>query len=285
MMARNDEKNSWDYPLALPRKWVKRFAKQGLGEALALLLPAATRRIEKSGAAHTLIERVIVAGLISRHRRAGTLESLAHFHGKFWADKYAVDVHGENAARFDATVGLNEDLIAAVVGKIEQDRFDRLCEFGCGPGKLLSIIAARVTKPATFIGIDLSAEQTARNVSRSGDERVAFVTSDALAWAREHASERTLYVTYGGVLEYFTEQGVKDLFVAVAKQKPACFALAEPIARDFDLAAEDRSRAFGDELSFSHNYPRLLAEAGFRIEWQTEVSPGFRWLKLVAVLE
>lgn len=283
MAPRNDKKNPWDFPLVLPQQPMKRLVKQALGEALIRLMPAVTNRVERSGIAHTLVERLIVAALIARHRRAGTLEALAHFHHKFWAGTDAVAVHAENEARFDATVNEHSDFIAAVAEKIERGAFDRVCEFGCGTGKLLAIVSARISKPTVFIGVDLSAEQTARNADRHANERIEFVTADALAWAREHARPNALYLTYGGVLEYFTEQGVKDLFAAAANHRPACFALVEPIAHDFDLAGEVGSRAFGDEFSFSHNYPRLLQEAGFRIEWQKEVILGFRWLKLVAV--
>lgn len=285
MLARKKNKNPWDFPLALPRQRMKRFVKQAIGGALVRLMPETTKRIERTGVAEALVERLIIAGLVARHRRAGTLEALAHFHHRFWAGADAVSVHAENEARFDASVRRHEDFIAAVVGKVERTALDRVCEFGCGTGKLLAILAGRVGKPAAFIGIDLSAEQTARNAKRHEGERLQFVTADALAWTWEHARPNSLYLTYGGVLEYFTEQNVKDLFAAAAKHRPVCFALAEPIDHEFDLAAETRSRAFGNELSFSHNYPRLLKEAGFRIEWQNEVIPGFRWLRVIAVAD
>lgn len=286
MSTSKNNKNPWDFPLVLPRQRMKRLIKQAVGETLIALMPAAAKRVERTGVARTSVDRLFIAGLIARHRRAGTLEALAHFHHEFWAGADAVAVHAEKEARFDATVKVHEDFIAAVAEKIEHGAVDRVCEFGCGTGKLLAIVAARVGKPAAFIGIDLSAEQTARNAERyAKDARLDFVAADALAWAREQARPNTLYFTYGGVLEYFTEQGLKDLFAAVARHRPACFALAEPIALGFDLSSETRSRAFGDELSFSHNYPRLLQEAGFRIEWRSEAIPGFRWLKLIAVAD
>jgi SAM-dependent methyltransferase len=196
-----------------------------------------------------------------------------------------VAVHAENAARFDATVSIHEDFIAAVAGKMADGAFDRACELGCGTGKLLAIVAARAGKPERFVGIDLSPAQTARNATQYEGSGLEFVAADALGWVERNAAPRSLYLTYGGVLEYFTEKGVKDLFAAAARCRPACFALAEPIAPDFDLASETHSRAFGSELSFTHNYPRLLEDAGFRIEWQSEATPGFRWLKIVAVAD
>ena len=183
MAGPKDDKNLWDFPLVLPQQRMKRLVKQVLGEALIRLMPATAKQIERSGVAHSLTERLIIAGLIARHRRAGTLEALAHFHRKFWESTDAVAVHAENAARFEASVRHQEDFITSVVEKVEHGPFDRVCEFGCGTGKLLAIIAARATKPAVFVGVDLSAEQIA---GRLGDALVYpvipfAITGDAAA--------------------------------------------------------------------------------------------------------
>jgi hypothetical protein len=82
-----------------------------------------------------------------------------------------------------------------------------------------------------------------------------------------------------GVLEYFSRSAILTMLQAIKPRGPVRLMLIEPLDGDHDLQRNMQSRPYGMELSFSHNYPHLLAEAGFHILSSKEsMSRGVRWL-------
>lgn len=279
------QSNDWDFPLVLPKHPLKRALKQGLGETLLLLRPDIGRRIESSGKANSFVERLAVAGLIARHRAAGTLDKLAHLHSTFWASGDAVSFHGLNEDRFNNNfLKTHYVIVDALENAFVGGRLHTLCEIGCGSGQVIDHIAAKLPTLRKLVGIDLSPGQIALNKERYKDPRLSFVAADGASWLHENAAPGFVFLTYGGVFEYFKEATLRSMFAVLAERAPAGVAIVEPIDPAYDLAHETRSRVLGAELSFSHNYPQLLRDAGFRIRWQQEVKSGFRWLMLVATI-
>ena len=82
---------------------------------------------------------------------------------------------------------------------------------------------------------------------------------------------------------------LESLYRYIAENcKPAAVVVIETVAVDHDLDNEPDSYVYGRELAFSHNYPQLLREAGFTIEFHSErpgeaVDGGGRWVRLLAV--
>ena len=119
---------------------------------------------------------------------------------------------------------------------------------------------------------------------RFTDPRFTFVAADAADWVLTQGQPSTCFLSYGGVLEFFSQARLEQMWRHVAGSlAPSVVALVEPLAPDFDLARESRSRPYGLERSLCHNYPALLERYGFSIAWRREVSIGSqRWLLLVA---
>jgi SAM-dependent methyltransferase len=275
--------SDWDFPLVLPRNPVKRAIKVALGRAVLLARPDIGRDIETTGKAKSFVERLAVAGLISRHRSAGSLDRLAHLHANFWASTDAVSFHGLNEDRFNNNfLKTHYVIVNALQSAVAAKGFDTLCEIGCGSGQVIEHLGQKLPSLKKLVGVDLSPAQIALNATRYSDPRLSFTAADGAAWVLEHAAPGLIVLTYGGVYEYFKEDTLRAMFAALRKRAPTCVALVEPIDGAYDLERETASRVLGAELSFSHNYPRLLQEAGFRIRWQQEVKSGFRWLMLVA---
>jgi len=278
--------HKWDLPLVLPRSRWKSALKQQLGLAILFFRPDVGRRVEAAGETKSFIDELALAGLIARYKANDALHKLAHFHERFWAGEHAVSFHSTHEHRFhNEFLKAHYALVDALESVVAGGNFHTLYEIGCGSGLVIDHLASRFPALRKLVGIDLSAEQIALNKTRFKDPRLQFVAGDAAAWLAANAEPGCIIFTYGGVLEYFTQTMLETLLAKLAAKAPACVAIAEPFDPDFDLNREFLSRAFGGELTYSHNYPRLASNAGFAIRWQEESRSGFRWMLLVGAIE
>lgn len=277
----------WQFPLAAQGSRARALARAIAGRLLATLQPAAIKRLESGEAPRDRNERLLLAGLVAHHRARGSLERLAAQHTRFWESPSAVDFHAATETRCEEDLRGAQSLVFDLLDEAFADSpLHSLCEIGCGSGRVLAEAAARLPALASLVGLDLSAAQSAANRSRHRDPRLSFVAADAQEWIPAHAMPGWCFLSYGGVLEYFTQDALATMFGAIASRAPACVVLVEPLGDDFDLASDTRSRPYGQELSFSHNYPHLLAHAGMRLVRQHEYRVrGLRWIALVARTE
>lgn len=271
-------------------KRVQRKAKQLLGRILAMLRPDIVRKIEAGGIdaylSHfresSLAERLILESVLARREARGETVKLAQSHAAYWSSSTALEFHGRSGQRFETGfLGPHYPLVEAFKEVLDGAPYHTLCEIGCGSGDAINYFAKHRPELRSLIGLDLSPEQVRRNRQRYADPRLQFVAADATVWVSENIRSGMAFLTYGGVLEYFPEPALEKMLRVIAAHPPACFAIVEPIAPDFDLESEAHSRLFGGEMSFSHNYPLAFARAGFRVRWQGEV-PRARYLMLVA---
>ena len=117
-----------------------------------------------------------------------------------------------------------------------------------------------------LIGIDLSEEQVSINNKKFQDNsRMEFVASDGIVWIMKYAKNNTVFVTYGGVLEYFTERRLADFLSYLRVLEKIIFVAIEPVGIDHDFDVNPNTQLYGIERSFSHNYPKLFKDAGFDI--------------------
>jgi SAM-dependent methyltransferase len=260
-----------------------------LGPALLALMPkrAAAFKAGQLPAELTLVDQILIVGLVREHQRHGRLHELTALHDWFWANAPAVQFHEFAETRFEGWfLGHHVAIVPALREALAADttRFDALCEIGCGCGRALQYLSQAFADVPRMIGIDLSGAQAARNRTRYAGERMEFEAGDAVQWIAEHARPRWIYFSYGGVLEFFARQRVLELYEMLASRlAPAMVALVEPLSDDHDLAREPGSKVFGAENTFSHNHPELLRQAGFRVLSQFEQRvDNQRWLLLVA---
>lgn len=216
--------------------------------------------------------------VIEGHRRAGTLESLSHLHRNFWAGEYALDFYSKTAFRFEKVfLRMHAPMVDELKKAMASGQFHTLCEIGCGAGQVLAHLKDELPDLTRLVGIDLNAAQIQANQQCYHDEpRLQFIAGDALEWIPSHISPGWIFLTYGGVLEYFPQEKLTQLLGTVMAHAPACLALVEPVAEHQDLTAAGPSPAFGMELSYSHPYAALVTAAGLRILWQqdTRLSSG-----------
>jgi SAM-dependent methyltransferase len=165
---------------------------------------------------------------------------------------------------------------------------EHLYEIGCGGGRLLAFLAERYPALSELNGVDLGSSRIEMNNTIYADPRLQFHAADAVKWIPEHAKPGSIFLTNGGVFEYFLEEELRHLFRWVASLKEPCaILLIETIGTDHDLATERQSLVYGREMAFSHNYPHLLGEAGFTIRHCSEAvgyeeDGGGRWIRIFA---
>lgn len=282
----NSPASPWDFPLLSRDGRMRRLVKAMLGTILAGLRPDIVHRLDTGAAPRTRSERLVLAGLVARCRAAGDMARLMPQHLRYWQSESAVLFHAATEARARDQFGRVHSYAPEMLGELVRiSRAQTLCEIGCGSAHALVQFGAALPQLRRLIGLDLSAEQTAINRARYADPRYAFVDGDACRWIPDHAEPGWVFLTYGGVLEYLSEAALGALLRDIAGRAPTALMLIEPIATDYDLAREAHSRPYGDELSLSHNYPRLLAQAGFRELRREERMDGhLRWLAMTATV-
>ena len=167
----------------------------------------------------------------------------------------------------------------------------RLVEVGVGDARVLEYLADRIPEFRERHGIDLNEEVIAANRRRfEGREGYHFHAEEVARWLEAHPQAGTVMFTHGGVFEYFRRDRLLALFRSLrAVGGPCVVALTETIAVDHDLEAGEGSHPYGHELSFSHDYPAILREAGFVVSFirdrptdEGEEHHPARWLQVVA---
>ena len=146
-------------------------------------------------------------------------------------------------------------------------RPDHIVEIGCNSGLLLNYLSTHLPDVKSAVGIDINHNQIQANRNNSRlDSRIEFVCGDGCDWIIKNAKPNSLFVTNGGVLEYFQRQRLDQLLTYLDQNlSPAYFFSIEPVATDHDWNEINESIPFGEELSFSHNYRDLFQSNGFQI--------------------
>jgi len=276
-------------PMSLPNVVRLSAVTTRLGAALLQWMPerAAALKAGHLPDARRFVDNMLIAGLVHDHQRRGRLDELTALHDWFWANAPAVPFHQSAERRFEGWFdGHHVAIVPAIEAALAADdcRYEAFCEIGTGCGRVLDHMTQALPQIPRFIGIDLSPAQVALNRERYAARRTEFEAADASDWIARHAAPRWIYLSYGGVFEYFSRDKVLALYEQLASRlAPSLVVLVEPLSDAHDLQREPRSKVFGDENTFSHNHPALLDAAGFRVLSRFEQRfDGQRWLLLVA---
>ncbi|MEO8215999.1 MAG: class I SAM-dependent methyltransferase [Acidobacteriota bacterium] len=261
---------------------------------LSTMLPARTELIRREFTMPFWNEKIsnnVVDRLIRFHiaRAAGKSPDGAAFeqlHRNFW-QKQNPEGWYESTHRRALTeyVPFVDRVLPAIIPFLERYSIERICDIGTGSGAILNHLREMHGGTVNrFTGIDLSASEMEKN--RFVYPEMEFITADAVQWIPEHATDRTMYLTVGGVFEYLS-QGTLEKTLRNLRQRTddsIVVLICEPMETEFDLERDLQSRPFGSELSFLHNYPHLLSHTGWRVEMQMiETVGGQRAITLVAV--
>ncbi len=250
--------------------------KSAAGAVLASLFPQKVVQVEQGftmpyfGAEPDL---GIIGRLIRTHiGRKGAInqQKLEELHKNFWRGQSPEGWFGSTSQRLHSIyVPTFGALTEKVHAELIANRIENVVEFGTGNGDWLAWLKSTWSFPKQFLGIDLAEDQVRENLQRHAE--LAFVASDLTEWVSANKSQRTLFLTHCGVLEYLSESTLKTLFNTIRlNHRESMVLFVEPISPDFDLEAEQHSRLHGNEFSFSHNYPTLLRQAKFNIAFTSE---------------
>jgi SAM-dependent methyltransferase len=285
----NAYRNASELPLS-------RRAKAFVGGILRRLSPGLASQVRERpfsgewGAAGKFIRNAELADAVA----AGDHRALQRYHRDFWSSAVA------ESHFYDRFANRYEDLFlrhhAGIVDRIAEVLGDwgagaRVVEAGAGDGLVLAHLADRLPEIESLHGIDLNADQVeASRKAHSREARLSFHAADALDWLARNPAPKTLLFTNGGVLEYFLRDELLELFRELkASGGPCAVALTESVGLDHRFEVEPESYPYGLECALSHNYPRILEEAGYRVCWTRDrpTEPGeenhpTRWFQAVA---
>ena len=159
---------------------------------------------------------------------------------------------------------------AALREQWQSSTLNRIVEFGCNSGLLLNFLTQNLDGVTHSQGIDINQTQIdANNAAKEFDNRIEFGCADGGEWLFKNGQPHTLFVSNGGVLEYFQREKLDEMLSFISQNlQPALFFAIEPIAPDHNWATTKESVPFGEELSFSHNYVDLFESNAFQIVHQ-----------------
>jgi SAM-dependent methyltransferase len=234
-----------------------------------------------------LLDRMVKAGLYHRAVARDELEHLTWYHREYWKGDRALGYFQADQSVDQKPLLIEQLELTCRIAELLQSRpgvVKRVYEIGSGDGRSLRHLYEQFPNLSQYIGLDVNAIQNVRNREHYADTPIQFITADANEWVTDHAQCGSLFVTVGGVLEYFSPRELRELFSHIAHQlEPSAFAIIEPLCDNHDLEKHVSSRMYGDENSFSHNYPYLLRQAGFSVQSFSENHAyGYRWIVLMA---
>ena len=280
---------STQFPLSLPYSGWKRHLILGTGRALVSVFPERASRLKAGDVPPepNRWERLLLAGLVDTHLRRGCLEELTALHDWVWTGDVAVDFHAGAEARFtEVFLAHHAAIVPALQAAIVDTggRYATVCEIGCGSGLVLDHLSRTLAGQRQYVGLDMSPRQVELNRQRFAARALRFEAGEGLTWVLRNGQRGSIFLTYGGVLEYFPPRRLQSLLSWIAGAlSPSLVAIVEPLADGHDADADPDSRPFGVENTFSHPYPRAFALAGLQVLWRREVLVGAqRWLMMVA---
>lgn len=259
-----------------------------IGAVLATIIPRALAEERRrftiaslDGSPRPLTRRFIRYYLGQRIAKdTGQLETVHH---DFWRQQGQGDWFRFSEGRHkDLHVPMLQPVVERARPIVEAHNIEQVVEFGPGSGLWLDHLAHQWPSVKRFLGVDISPDQVRQTQSRFPQHR--FVCSELVAWAEAHAAPGSLFLTNCGVLEYLSQASLERLLQTLVTRAPGSLMLfVEPIDEAIDLATDTASKPHGSELSFSHNHPHLLRQAGCRVLVQEEIRrAGYRWLVVMA---
>lgn len=265
----------------------KQKAKISLGRLAAIADSRRAKQLFSSplSSPRSLRDKSIMAFLKHQARAEQQAEFFEALHQDFWRGQGG-NVFAENCDhRFEQMFLAKQKLDFDRLLQICSIRCpDQIVEFGCNSGLLLNYMVQQLPNIKSALGIDINQQQIQRNREANHfDPRIQFLAADGVDWVMENAEPRTLFVTNGGVMEYFRRHRLNLMMDRISKHlSPAIFFAIEPNALDHDLENDVRSIPFGEELSFSHNYKDLFVTNGLDVVHQRATT--FESWKMMATI-
>lgn len=255
-----------------------------LGNILIFLRPSKAKElsenritlVHKNKKYLSMQERLMRYALVKRLDKIKDHDTIAEQNRKFWEDNSAVELFNETEDTFQSDflphcTFIFEKLKTELANQPES--FKTIVEIGTGNGDVLNYLSEQFPEVEKLIGIDLSQHQIDLNSERfKTNKKLEFVAADAYDWVNNHGKGNAIYVSSRGVLEYFLEERLQELLTNIKRLGPIFFVAIEPNGADHDFETQPNTQLYGDEPSFSHNYPLLFENAGFSL-WHFSQKP------------
>lgn len=274
--------------------------KATAGRLLAALNPAIAARVYQQPFTQELKphERLIRNARQHQAIEERDHETLQQFLIDYWNSPFSQEFFSTFTHRFEELfLRFHKDIatnLAKQLTTLPEEQEVKLVEVGCGDGKVLQYLAENIPRVSHFTGLDLSKEEITKCQERyPNEEKMDFTAEDIFDWLEANTNTALVFLTNGGVLEYFTRKQLERLFTLVRiRPHPTWIVLTETLALDHFLDKEPETFPYGRELAFSHNYSALLGESGFQEVWRNDrpTKPGeenhpTRWLQILASSE
>lgn len=254
-----------------------------LGNMLVLLQPKKAREMSENRM--TLVhkhknmgipEKLMRGALIKKLDKIQDHDTIAEINRNFWTNKSATELFSETEKKFETDFLPNcafmFDLLKQELSN-QPGEFNRLVEIGTGNGNVLNYLSSEFPEIKQFIGLDLSPDQIELNIKKfNTNKKLEFVAADAFDWVKENGQANTIFVSSRGVLEYFLESRLQDFLSEINRLGKVIFIAIEPNGADHNFETHPNTQLYGNEPSFSHNYPKLFKNANFSI-WHFSQQP------------
>jgi hypothetical protein len=235
-----------------------------------------------SNALMRIVERLMRFYLAHSDRGNTGGEKLESIHKQFWQNQIEGKWFDNTSKKFDESIPALEEPVEELKQFLEQHRHTVVCEIGTGDGRFLDYLRGQLTGVERFVGLDLSASRIALNQSLYVG--LEFVAGDAQEWVPSQGLRQALFVTNGGVFEYFRPESLEAFMRELVKSGSSLALFYEPLVADHDLDSEPEAKlTTAGEYSFSHNYPALCRRAGMDIvSMQVNEKAGYRGICMIA---
>ncbi|MRI02614.1 methyltransferase domain-containing protein [Kriegella sp. EG-1] len=244
------------------------------GRLLVRIMPRKAARLAETGMTIVLnenlskIEYLMRDAILKKAEKDKDFDNLSELHRNYWVNKgdelfVETDDMFENVFLPKWSFIFDELEIELSKGTSE---FNTLVEIGTGNGNVLNYLSKKFLQINRFVGIDLSVKQIEINREKFlSNTKLEFVAADAVDWVKKNGEDYTIFVTSGGVLEYFTQENLMMFLKQLNTLGKTIFIAIEPIGIKVNFDIDSDSQIYGPERSFSHNYKRLFENSGFEI--------------------
>ncbi len=259
---------------------MKEKIKTALGKLLIKAYPRKANNLSQSGMTISwnnklsIVERLMRQAMLKQAEADQDFDTLALFHNHFWTergDEHFSHMNNTLKGFFKPKAEFMFDLLKEIT-KESSHSFNTMLEIGTGDGSVLNYLSSKFPEINSFIGIDLSKDQIDKNRKCYVENpKLEFTASDGSEWIKKNGSDNMVVFTCGGVLEYFTQKKLEELFSYLKSIHNIIIITIEPIGTDIDFDQNPNSQPYGPERSFSHNYIKLFEDAGFNIWHESKI--------------
>ena len=264
---------------------MKDFIKFSVGSFLVWLRPKKAKNLIEKGLTimgdedFSRSENLMRFAILKKAEKKENHDEMAKIQRNYWVNKGAA-YFAAFSDQFDNVFLPHYSILFDELAEkleTETENFETLVEIGTGNGKVLNYCSLKFDKVQRFVGLDLSEEQIEINkTAYAHNKKLEFYAEDGIEWITQNCGSNTIFVTIGGVLEYFPQEVLEKFLSHLNSLGPTFLATIETNGLDHDFEKNPDSQPYGEERSFSHNHQKMYPEAGFKLWHHSKYYPKSR---------